>query len=166
MLGLDLRLCIVLIFIIYVIAVEPDPIALERLKENLNVNNFNNINLIEKALSDKNGITQFGGNGDLGNSESTILVDDSNFFSYSGRHTKYWKGQQNNIIQVETITIEKLIEEQNINPENLSLTKIDIEGGEKIVIPYLKSFLTRYKPVLYISFALLLFKTSGIYNDN
>ena len=54
-------------------------------------------------------------------------------------------------MEIETITIEKLIEEQDIDPQNISLIKMDIEGGEKIVVPSLVNFLTTYKPVFYIS---------------
>ena len=57
-----------------VIAIEPDPVALSRLKKNMSVNTFNNIILIEKGLSFENGISEFGGNGELGNSESTLLI--------------------------------------------------------------------------------------------
>ena len=39
----------------------------------------------------------------------------------------------------------------DVNINNIALIKIDIEGGEKIVIPAMKKFLTRIKPTLYIS---------------
>ena len=132
------------------IAIEPDPIALERLKKNMSVNSFTNLVLIEKGLSIENGVMQFGGNGSLGNSESTLLISDKeDYLSYDGRHTKTWS--HNEIVEIETITIEKLIEQQNIDPQHISLIKMDIEGGEKIVIPALVNFLNKYKPVFYIS---------------
>ena len=135
-----------------VIAIEPDPLALEELKKNISVNNINNISVIEKGLSSENGITQFGGNGKLGNSESTLLIaNKEEYFSYQGRHTETWKHSHNEIVEIETITIEKLIEQQNIDPKNISLIKMDIEGGEKIVVPSLVNFLNTYKPIFYIS---------------
>tara|TARA_Y100000991_G_C21973693_1_gene350961 strand:- start:2015 stop:4801 length:2787 start_codon:yes stop_codon:yes gene_type:complete len=134
-----------------IIVLEPDIEAVKRLKENLSVNNFKNLTLIEKALSNKTGKSIFGGNGELGNSESTLLVSQSDFFNYEGRHTTRWKDNQNNIIEVETISIDKLILDENINPYEISLIKIDIEGGEKILIPSIKDFLNKYKPNLYIS---------------
>lgn len=145
-----------------VIALEPDPVALSRLKKNISANNFNNIVLVEKGLSLENGITQFGGNGTLGNSESTLLIaNKEEYLSYEGRHTK--KGYtQNEIVEIETITIEKLIEEQDIDPQNISLIKMDIEGGEKIVVPSLVSFLHTYKPVFYISLHRCFLKESDI----
>jgi FkbM family methyltransferase len=133
-----------------VIAIEPDPVALGELKKNISVNNFTNILLIEKGLSLENGVTQFGGNGRLGNSESTLLISDKeDYLSYNGRHTDLHS--HNEIVEIETITIEKLIEQQNIDPQHISLIKMDIEGGEKIVVPALVNFLNKYKPVFYIS---------------
>ena len=132
-----------------VIAIEPDPVALNRLKQNISQNNFDNIVVIEKGLSSSNGTIEFGGNGELGNSQSTLLISNKDdYLSYPGLHKKY---THNEIVLIETITIETLIEEQNINPENISLMKMDIEGGEKIVVPALVNFLKKYKPNFYIS---------------
>ena len=133
-----------------VIAIEPDPVALTRLKQNMSVNSFDNIVLIEKGLSSYNGTSEFGGNGDLGNSESTLLIaNKDDYLSYSGRHTKHHT--HNEVVSIETITIDTLIEEQKINPDHISLIKMDIEGGEKIVVPSLVNFLEKYKPIFYIS---------------
>jgi len=132
-----------------VIAIEPDTVALERLKKNIRANSFNNISLIEKGLSKNNGTSEFGGNGELGNSESTLLISNkADYLSYDGRQHVH---THNEILVIETITIETLIEEQKINPEDISLIKMDIEGGEKIVVPALVNFLKKYKPNFYIS---------------
>ena len=132
-----------------VLAIEPDPIALERLEENLKVNNFKNINVIKKALSNSNSKSKFGGNGELGNSESTLLVSYDDYSSWGGHRSK--TERELDIIEVETITIETLLLQQNIIPSYISLIKMDIEGGELILVPYLKNFLKEYKPVFYIS---------------
>ena len=133
-----------------VIAIEPDPIAIERFKKNLKVNKFKNVILIEKGLSKENGIVLFGGNGKLGNSESTLLIANmEDYLSYDGRHTRVH--EHNEVIEIETITIETLIKTNNINPNDISLIKMDIEGGEKLVIPALKTFLKIHMPVFYIS---------------
>jgi FkbM family methyltransferase len=132
-----------------VIAIEPDPVAIERLEENISANNFDNITLIKKGLSDITGKTKFGGNGDLGNSESTLLVSMDDYSTWGGRHSK--EKRESNIIEVETITIEELLDQQGIKPEEISLIKMDIEGGELILVPYLKEFLSKYKQPFYIS---------------
>jgi len=133
-----------------IIAIEPDPVALERLKINMRANRFTNISLVEKGLSSVNGTSKFGGNGDLGNSESTLLIaNKEDYLSYPGRHTTAHKHDQ--VVTINTITIETIIEEHNINPDDISLIKMDIEGGEKIVIPALIPFLKKHKPAFYLS---------------
>jgi FkbM family methyltransferase len=133
-----------------IVAIEPDPVALMRLKLNMAANTFENITLIEKGLSSVNGRSQFGGNGDLGNSESTLLIaNKEDYLSYPGRHTTDHKHEQ--VVEIDTITIETLIEEQQIDPLDISLIKMDIEGGEKIVVPAMLEFLKKYKPAFYIS---------------
>jgi FkbM family methyltransferase len=134
-----------------VIAIEPDPVALQRLKKNISANNFDNIVVIDKGLSSNNGTSEFGGNNELGNSMSTLLIaNKEDYLSYSGCHTTHYLNH-NDVVTIETITIETLIDQLNINPEHISLIKMDIEGGEKIVIPALVDFLKKYKINLYIS---------------
>jgi FkbM family methyltransferase len=133
-----------------VVAIEPDPVALQRLKTNMKANTFDNITLIEKGLSSENGKSNFGGNGDLGNSESTLLIaNKEDYLSYPGRHTLHHKHDQ--VVTIDTITIESLIEQEKIDPESISLIKMDIEGGEKIVVPGLVNFLKKHKTAFYIS---------------
>lgn len=138
-----------------VICFEPDPVAISRLNENLSVNNFKNITLITKALSNNNGISNFGGNGELGNSMSTLLVSLDNkeeFFNDYGRGGFLsYDERKKDIISIETITIDKVLKDNNINPNNIGLIKMDIEGGEKIVIPSMQNFLKKYKPNFFIS---------------
>ena len=43
------------------------------------------------------------------------------------------------------------MDDYNINPNDIQLIKMDIEGGEKIVIPCIIPFLQKYKPNFYIS---------------
>lgn len=134
-----------------VIALEPDPVAIKRLETNLSANKFSNIQLIKKGLADKDGKIKFGGNGELGNSESTMLISKNDYLEYDGRHTTKWKDKQNNIVEIETIRLDTLINNLKISADDINLIKIDIEGGEIIVIPAIKSFLEKYKPNLYLS---------------
>ena len=131
----------------HIFALEPDPIALDYLYKNISTNN---VTVIEKALSNENGIQSFGGNGGLGNSMSTLLVNDTNWNERSNRFNI--KKRNQDIIKVKTITIETLLNKYNINANNIGLIKMDIEGGELYVIPAIEEFLTKYKPPIYISF--------------
>ena len=134
-----------------VIALEPDPVAITLLEKNLLVNNFSNITLIKKGLSNKIAKAQFGGNGPLGNSESTLLVSESGFLKENWGNGKRCYGRNSNIVEIETITMEQLVLEQHINTQEISLIKMDIEGGELLVIPYLQNFLRVHKPTFYVS---------------
>ena len=146
-------------------AFEPDRIAFQSLSNNISLNSFDNITLIEKALADKTGKSDFGGNGDLGNSESTLLVRD--IVSYCKNSSL--PGQRGDmeyrykdIIEVDTITIEDWCKHYNINIFNISLIKIDIEGSEYIVIPAIQNFLRYIKPTLYISIHWCFLQTQDI----
>lgn len=149
-----------------VICFEPDPIAIERLNENLSVNSFHNITVITKALSDKNSISQFGGNGELGNSMSTLLVGLDNkedfYHNYGEEGFLSYEERKRDIIQVETLTIETALSMHNIDPTNVGLIKMDIEGGEIILIPAMQTFLDTYKPNLYISLHRVFLRESDI----
>ena len=149
-------------FYAHVVALEPDPVALKRLKSNLSVNNYSNITLIDKALTNVNGKILFGGNGNLGNSESTMLVGNSQYIDeqWGGRWTS--KERNENIIEVDGITIDKLIEDNEIDPTKIALMKMDIEGGEFILIPELINFLYEYDIPLYISVHYVFLKESHI----
>jgi FkbM family methyltransferase len=136
----------------HVFALEPDPVALEYLYKNISPTNItiNNITVIENALSDKNGMQSFGGNGEFGNSMSTLLVSDKNWDNRVNRFDVKTRNQD--IIKVKTITIETLLDNYKINPDDIGLIKMDIEGGELYVIPAIQEFLTKYKPPIYVSF--------------
>ena len=150
------------LFYAHVVAIEPDPVALQRLKSNLSVNNYSNITLIEKALTIVNDKILFGGNGSLGNSESTMLVGNSQYIDerWGGRWTSQERNE--NIIEVDGITIYKLINDNGIDPTEIALMKMDIEGGEFILIPELINFLYEYDIPLYISLHYVFLKESHI----
>jgi len=118
-----------------VYAIEPDPVALEDISANIAVNDITNVILIDKCLSDVSGPKLFGGNGPLGNSESSVFVNTG---------TK-------SLVTVDGITIDQLLV---MHPGILecSFIKIDIEGSEKIVIPAMKNYLSEHRPTVYISF--------------
>ena len=53
---------------------------------------------------------------------------------------------------VKTITIQGAIDHYNINPDEISLIKVDIEGGEEYIISELYDIYIKYHIPLYISF--------------
>lgn len=132
-----------------VVSIEPDPIAYNRLLENLSVNNITNITTINKALSDSDGFVSIGTNGNFGDSETSMLVSDEKFVNEQWGNRE-WSNKDENIT-VETLTLESILKNHNIDAENISLMKMDVEGGELVLVPYLKKFLEEYKPNFHIS---------------
>lgn len=122
-----------------IICFEPDHVAYNILSHNISINKFNNIILINKAISDNIGSSEFGGYGEFGNSMSSLLVNIKNNID------------KQHLTNINTTTLEKIIEEYKIDVNNIALIKMDIEGGEIFVIPNIKDFLLKYKPNFYIS---------------
>ncbi|WP_430409972.1 FkbM family methyltransferase [Kordia sp.] len=136
-----------------VVCFEPDPIALLTLEYNLLINDFEHVILEKKALAGHVGTIKFGGNWEMGNSESTLLVNDATFLSkydVEGQRGTY-KSRTENSIEVPSITIEKVMDTHAIDPKTIALIKMDIEGGEYIVLPAMKDFLQTNQPNFYLS---------------
>ena len=143
-----------------IIAIEADPVAIEAIKANIKFNDFKNIHLIEKAISNTdNSEIIFGGNGPLGNSESTMLVNENNFLDIETK----WKNNHNEIVKVNTIKFETLIKELDLDHNEIKLIKIDIEGGEKIIIPDMKNYLISVNIPMWMSLHPSFLEKSDIY---
>ena len=125
----------------HVYVIEADPVAFADLSYNCTLNS-NNITPIHRAIYNKSDTTvsfgknKFIKNAKLNDSMSQIYTDTGN----------------NDCIIVKTITISKLIDEYNINPNEISLIKVDIEGGEENILDSLFKLHTDYNIPLYISF--------------
>ena len=99
-----------------VFAVEPHPVALERLRYNIAANEFSNVTVVPVALSDRDGAVRFGA--DMGNiSESAVA-----------RET----GDQ---IEVRSMRLASLLQEQEI--KTVTTLKMDIERHEdRVLLPF------------------------------
>jgi FkbM family methyltransferase len=91
------------------ICFEPDPIAYSFLIENIKLNNFKNIIAINKAVSSEDFISI--GNSKLGGGVSSYLMNE-------------------NSTKCETISIDEILRVYDLNENNISVIKIDIEGYE------------------------------------
>jgi FkbM family methyltransferase len=112
-------------------AIEPDPVAFEALKTNINLNpGILNVELFKGAIGITNGKTSMGVYNQMGESISGFMFTKDSF-------------------EVESITLESFFEKYKIIDCNF--IKMDIEGGEYIVLPASKRFLETIKPTLYLS---------------
>lgn len=118
-----------------VLAAEPDPIAFEEMAGNVKVNKLQTIWIMRAAISDKNGVAQLNTTGEFGNSESSLVEREG-------------KGE---VIMVETITLESFLDYFKVNPDDIWLIKIDIEGGEVALLKQAAPLLEEYKPVIHLS---------------
>jgi FkbM family methyltransferase len=142
---------------------EPNRESIKIFKKN---NKYNNIFLIEKALNNENTKIKFGGFGgelrfnqpgirhlDNINEMNTILVNDEVFLKNKIPNPLNLPMPAHNsgdLIYIDSVNLETFVYENNIDIENISFIKMDIEGGEKIVIPNIINILDKYKIPLYL----------------
>jgi FkbM family methyltransferase len=119
-----------------VIAFEPSPVTYTRLLENIELNQFFNIEAKNIGLSDNEGTLQM--------QQSQTGFDAWNTFVKSSSE----KFQQT--ISVPVSTLDKTIE--GLNKEKISLIKLDVEGWEKFVLLGALNFLSNYSPVMIVEF--------------
>jgi FkbM family methyltransferase len=112
-----------------VISLEPDPVAYEELKTNIEVNDFKNIVLINKAFNNTDDKIRIGSDYGLGVSDSSIFKD---------THS----------VEVEVCTVRKVYEEYNITEPTLLM--FDVEGSEyKLFDDFY--FYEKYRPYIILS---------------
>ena len=139
-----------------VVCLEPDPVAHAALQRNIAVNpSLGNISVINAALGSDDGQVLIGGNGDLGNSESTILVEDRSYVGKQPVLSRKSTPGKNRDWRAGPTTTARMISPRTLferyRNDTIALVKMDIEGGEKIALPPLIEFLHHYQPVLLIS---------------
>lgn len=115
-------------------AVEPDPIAFSELSQNLFLNPevAAKVTLINACLSTAPGEVNFGNRGQGGDSMSSLLF---------GQCATRWL--------VKALTFKDLISEYQIS--RCGFIKMDIEGGEYLVLRTMQNILCTHKPILFLS---------------
>lgn len=118
----------------HVVCVEPDPVAYQRLDNNLRLNNVKNVTPFQFALSHETGRQRLGSfKRKLGSSMSSFLAQDR---SLPGA-------------EVDTVTWDAFSALCEV--DSFSFIKIDIEGAEFKLMPTMKAYLARQKPSVYLS---------------
>jgi FkbM family methyltransferase len=109
-----------------VYAFEPLPRNIFYLKKHISLNKLKNVEIIEAAVSDKEGEENF-----LEGDSYTSKLDSRGSFT------------------VKTISLDNLIKNKKILPPNV--IKIDVEGAELKVLLGAKDIIEKYKPVIFIA---------------
>jgi len=128
----------------HVYVIEADTKSIADLNNNLKINSVkDNYTIISKAIFNVDNIkVNFGKNKFLKNSK----LNDSTSHIHIDNINKY------DAYFIKTITIKKLIKKYNINTSQISLIKVDIEGGEEHILDDLFTIYDTLYVSLYISF--------------
>ena len=117
-----------------VLAVEPNPIAVDRLRANVTVNEFENVSIVETVLGKSAGDTSF-----------TFVLDD---IGKSGIGTRAGKGKRE-VRRLPMRTLVEVLAEHEI--ESVAALKIDVEGHEDdVLMPFFESATREQWPRLLI----------------
>lgn len=117
------------------VSIEPDLVAFWHMVENVRSNN-GSFHPYNAAIARENGYAQLNTMHYFGNSESS-LVD---------------RGDVKGSREVKTYTLGFFLEMIRVNPREISLVKIDIEGGEIDLLHGAVDYIRRHKPPMLISF--------------
>lgn len=124
----------------YVVCVEADPESIKKLQHNINTNLLDTDIVIEPSAIYNEitnvifGPNKFSSTSQLNDSMSQIKINQTN----------------NSDVLIQTITLDEIIKKYNLN--NLSLIKVDIEGGEECILNNLLEYSTLNNVPVYISF--------------
>ena len=121
-------------------AIEPDPVAFKSLKANVDLNPdiADRITLFKGCIGSGCGKVKFGTKTNFGDSSSSLI------FNEAGS------------IDIESLTLEEFIKRNNI--KDCTFIKMDIEGGETIVLPAIKKYLLENMPTISLSLHPYFFK--------
>ena len=141
-------------------SIEADKYAIEDMKANCYIN-CRNYTLINKAIFNVNDIdvkigkNKFLNDSKLKDSTSQIYNNESN----EGKTDDY---QTMDCYTIKTITLDHIISTYSIDPTNIALIKVDIEGGEEYILDDLYDLHKIYKIPLYVSFHYCWWKDKNI----
>ena len=117
----------------HVFALEPDPVSFPKLKATVEKARLGNVSLLNCALTAEDGAVALGTKRRFGDSRSSIVLGEA---AVEG-------------VEARGIAIETLVGEQALPP--IDFLKLDIEGGEFLILDSMKSFLVSNKPHFHLS---------------
>lgn len=119
-----------------VFSFEPYPFIADYLYDNIELNNFTNIFVFKKAISDRNGLADF-----------YIFPSGQDVYNSLGAKTRIVENiYATKQIKVETITIDKFCEVNNL--KKIDFIKIDVEGNEEKVLLGAQNILKANKNII------------------
>lgn len=116
----------------YVIAVEPIPRQVQRLKSNIDINGFKHCFVIQKAISDREGSASL----ELANGDTSASI---------------MAAEKRNCIKVETTSIDQIVKKNKL--PRVDFIKLDVEGAELLALQGAVNTLKEFHPTLSIEAA-------------
>ena len=131
-----------------IISIEASKSTLEEFRNNLNINNFRNIKVLNKAVSDQN------------NKKMEFHESEKDWES-SLLKSKFSVKQKN---IVNSITVDSVLENKNTD-NRLLILKIDVEGADFNVLEGAKTTIQKNKPFIIVEFSKYIFKNEKFNYD-
>lgn len=123
---------------------EPDPVAFSILSKNVTENSYNNVVLINKAVTNKTGFEKFSTDSDESLSVANYLL----------------KEEPEKFVTVETITLDDFFKNMS---SNMSIVKMDVEGAEFKALKRLENLIKQNKDLkLFLEFYPFTLNRSGV----
>jgi FkbM family methyltransferase len=126
----------------HVYVYEADLNSVEYLKKNCDNNNCRNVTIVDNAVFSSNTYVFFGKNKNV----PTSKLNDSMSQVYTDTD------DVTNCYRIKAVTIDDIFKQNNLNPFEVSLIKVDIEGGEESILDDLYKIHREYGVTLYVSF--------------
>jgi FkbM family methyltransferase len=135
-----------------VFAFEPEPKNYSYLSKNIEINNYNQTNAFQKAVSDKNGKTQL--YVCLYDTGHHTINEYSGIEAYSrGRHT------EKQAVDIETVSLDSFL---NGKTDHVDVMKVDVEGAEALAFFGMENILKANRDIkIFLEFFPLLIKNMG-----
>ena len=131
-----------------IISIEASKSTLEEFNNNLKINNFNNIKVINKAVSNQN------------NKKMEFHESEKDWES-SLLNSKFTIKQKN---IVDSVTIDSVLENKNMD-SRLLILKIDVEGADLNVLDGAKNTIEKSEPFIIIEFSKYIFRNEKFNYD-
>jgi FkbM family methyltransferase len=125
---------------LHVISIEANPHMAQRLRHNVRLNRLDNITVVDKCASDEKGKSRF----------SQTLPGTPNQ-GLSGMQTdRQIAGSITN--EIDTITVDEIIADLNLDNRPVSVIKVDVEGAELKVLRGCGKTIEKFLPVLFFEY--------------
>ena len=130
-----------------VVAIDASKFAIKRLKENIDLNNIDNIQIYNLGLDKEEGYKNF-------NEDLNLLANSGSFrFDTCGKKTK-------------VTTLDKIMNDQSLDSFEKIFVKMDLEGYEFNALQGFKKTIIKFNPIILFEFSRMLVENESFSENN